>query len=372
MKKTITSIIALALAVCFVMVYILAYLAPAINAEPSKAEIQSDLTGVQQQKSAILQQAQDKEVQISELQQEINSLQFDIDAYSEKIKQSEKELKAAEKRENEQYSAMKLRLRVMYEDNNTTYINLILGGESLTEILSDLEIIKQMVDYDRNMHEDLKAIRLEIAFRKEELENEKAILDERKATIVEKQNVIVAEKASLDSMISQLSAEESKLLEDIRKIEEEEQRLQQTIISSGSHSATSAPISSGSFGYPSTTTSISSPYGYRIHPIYGTRKLHTGTDFPVGTGTPIFASADGKVIMAGWNGGYGNCVIIDHGAGVTSLYAHNSSLSVSVGQSVKKGQVIAKAGSTGNSTGPHCHFEIRVNGSTTNPMNYIR
>lgn len=372
MKKTITSIVAMVLVVCFVLVYILAYLAPFTGAAPSKSEVQSELNEVKQEKSAILQQAQDKEVQISELQQEINSLQFDIDEYQKKIDKSTKELKAAQKREKEQYEAMKLRLRVMYEDNNTTYINLILDGDSLTDILSDLEIIKQMVDYDQSMHANLTAVRQEIALRKEELENEKAILDERKATIVEKQNVVLAEKAQLDALASQLSAEETELLNEIKKIEEEERKLQQMVISGGSHSATSAPMSTGSFGYPSTTTSISSPYGYRIHPIYGTRKLHTGTDFPVGTGTAIFAANDGKVITAGWYGGYGNTVIIDHGGGVTSLYAHNSSLTVSVGQYVSKGQQIARAGSTGNSTGPHCHFEILINGSTTDPMNYIR
>ena len=374
MKKTITSAVALVLAVCFVMVYILAYLAPTVSAAPTKAEAQSELNEVKEEKNSILQQAQDKEVAISELQQEINSLQFDIDAYSEKIEQSQKELEAAEKRENEQYAAMKLRLRVMYEDNNTTYINLVLGGESLTDIISDLEIIRQMAEYDQNMHSELEATRTEIQQRKEELENEKAILDERKAAIVEKQQVIVAEKAELDAMASQLSAEESKLLDEIRKFEEDERRLQETIISSGSHSATSAtpPVGSGKFGYPSTTTSVSSPYGYRIHPVYGTRKFHSGVDFPVGTGTPIFATADGKVISAGWNGGYGNTVIIDHGGGYTSLYAHNSSLVVSVGQYVTKGQVVSKAGSTGVSTGPHLHFEIRINGSTTDPMPYLR
>lgn len=374
MKKTVTSVVALALAVCFVMVYILAYLAPTANAASSKSAAQTELNEVKEEKSSILQQAQDKEVEISELQQEINSLQFDIDSYSKKIEKSQKELDAAEKRENEQYAAMKLRLRVMYEDNNTTYINLVLGGESLTDVISDLEIIKQMAEYDQNMHSELSAIRTEIAQRKEELENEKAILDERKTTIVEKQQVIVAEKEKLDAMASQLNAEEAKLLEEIKKFEEEERKLQETIISSGSHSATSAsaPVGSGKFGYPSTTTSVSSPYGYRIHPVYGTRKFHSGVDFPVGSGTPIFATADGKVISAGWNGGYGNTVILDHGGGITSLYAHNSSLVVSAGQTVTKGQVVSRAGSTGVSTGPHLHFEIRINGSTTDPMPYLR
>ena len=121
-----------------------------------------------------------------------------------------------------------------------------------------------------------------------------------------------------------------------------------------------------------THTRISSPFGYRIHPIFGTRKLHTGTDFPTPTGTPIVAFKNGVVIHASKKGGYGNAIMIDHGGGTVSLYAHNSQLVVNVGQTVSAGQVVAKAGSTGYSTGPHCHFEVRQNGEFINPMSFFK
>ncbi|MBR3943417.1 MAG: peptidoglycan DD-metalloendopeptidase family protein [Clostridia bacterium] len=369
MNRRITKWVAKLLILSFSMVYVLSF---SISAAPSKSKVQQDIQAIQAQKSEILKQAEQKETDISELQQEINTLQFDIDQYGVKIAQSQKELDAAKEKEKKQRETMKLRLRVMYEDNNTTYLNLILSGGSLTDILSRIEIIRQMSDYDRNMVENLKKLQLEIAYKKEELEKEQQTLTERKAAIEEKKATLVAEKAALDGLIAKLGAQESAKFAELRRIEEEERAMQALIQAQGSHSATSQIVGNGKFGYPTGNTTITSPYGYRIHPIYGTRKLHAGIDLPASTGSPIYATADGKVITAGWVSGYGNTVIIDHGGGVTSLYAHNTSLNVSVGQTVKRGARIASAGSTGNSTGPHCHFEIRLNGSPVNPMNYLR
>ena len=116
---------------------------------------------------------------------------------------------------------------------------------------------------------------------------------------------------------------------------------------------------------------ITSEFGWRIHPIYGTQKFHSGLDIGGDYGLPIVAAASGVVSDACWISGYGNTVIIDHGGGITTLYGHNQSFAVSVGQSVSQGEVIAYCGSTGNSTGPHCHFEVRVNGSVVSPYGYL-
>ena len=116
---------------------------------------------------------------------------------------------------------------------------------------------------------------------------------------------------------------------------------------------------------------VTSPYGYRIHPIYGTSRLHTGIDYGASEGTPIRASADGVVVSASWFGGYGNATIIDHGGGLATLYGHQSSMGVSAGQKVTAGQTIGRVGCTGDCTGPHVHFEVRVNGDPVNPANYL-
>lgn len=127
---------------------------------------------------------------------------------------------------------------------------------------------------------------------------------------------------------------------------------------------------SGAFMWPCSGP-ITSYYGWRTHPIFRTKRYHSGMDIAVDTGTPIHAAASGTVIYSGWMGGYGYCVMISHGGGLVSLYGHNSSLAVGEGQRVSQGQVIAYAGSTGYSTGPHCHFEVRVHGEVTDPLNYL-
>ena len=134
--------------------------------------------------------------------------------------------------------------------------------------------------------------------------------------------------------------------------------------------SSSTVISNGSWPVPGYSR-VSSPFGYRIHPVLGIKKLHTGIDIPAPTGTPTVAVSSGTVIYSGVQGSYGNTVMIQHDNGLVSLYAHNSSLVVNVGDKVKKGQVVAKIGSTGRSTGPHLHFEIRVNGTAQNPLNYL-
>ena len=135
-------------------------------------------------------------------------------------------------------------------------------------------------------------------------------------------------------------------------------------------SSSNAVISNGSWPVPGYSR-VSSPFGYRIHPVLGVKKLHTGIDIPAPTGTPAVAVANGTVIYSGVQGTYGNTVMIKHDNGLVSLYAHNSSLVVRVGDKVKKGQVVSKIGSTGRSTGPHLHFEIRVNGTAQNPLSYL-
>lgn len=372
MKKRLTAIIAVVLLVCLILVYSVSFLGLfTAYAAPNKTQIQNELSGVKAEKSEILNKAQTKQVEITELQQQINTIQHDINAYTAKIEKMTVELNEAQIKETNQYDAMKLRLRTMYEDNNTTYISLLFSGESLSEVLSYLEIIKQMSEHDNNMHKELEKTRKEIEEKKQVLEDEKKVLDDKKATLQQSQDKIKAEKAELDGMAAKLTTQENELFNKLKAIEEEELMLQRQIISGGSHSATSV-YNGGALAYPSGYTNVTSPYGYRIHPIYGVRKLHTGTDFGAPMGAAIYAAADGKVITSSYYGGYGNTVIIDHGGGMTTLYAHNSALYVSVGQTVKRGQKIAACGSTGNSTGPHCHFEVRINGATTDPMKYLK
>ena len=168
------------------------------------------------------------------------------------------------------------------------------------------------------------------------------------------------DKIELEKLKSELEKEENELESEIEKI------AAQSVVNGEGQ-----VISSGSWPVPGHSR-ISSPYGYRIHPIFNTKKMHTGIDIPAPTGTPAVAIDSGKVIFSGTKGGYGNTVMIQHDDGKVTLYGHNSKLAVSVGQRVEKGQVVSKIGSTGNSTGPHLHFEVRINGKHVNPVPYIK
>ena len=171
-----------------------------------------------------------------------------------------------------------------------------------------------------------------------------------------------------------LSAEERKLHDQILALEESNDELQKDIegfLNSVNNGSSGSVTQGGGFIRP-VSDRITSDFGYRTHPVTGQKKLHTGTDFGSSYGTPVKAAKGGKVVLSGTYGGYGNTVIIDHGGGVQTLYAHNSSLVVKSGQAVKQGDIISKVGSTGVSTGPHLHFEVRVNGTPKNPMEYIK
>ena len=183
--------------------------------------------------------------------------------------------------------------------------------------------------------------------------------------LLEKQQVLI-EKLSQDEKAAKKAYEaaEKKYEEEERKAQEEIRRSQMSYLAS--------KYTGGKFAWPAPSgTRITSPFGYRNHPLSHTYSLHRGIDISTAYGSDIVAGEDGVVTIAKHNGSYGKYIVINHGNGYTTLYAHNSQLLVSVGQTVKRGQVIAKAGSTGNSTGPHCHFEVSYNGELQNPLNYL-
>lgn len=172
------------------------------------------------------------------------------------------------------------------------------------------------------------------------------------------------------ALLAQLEADRSSAEHLIANLEAESARIEQELAARAASPSAIAPSGSGQFLMP-TSGPITSGFGYRVHPISGVRRLHAGIDIGAPTGQPIYASAAGTVVSAGVRGGYGNAVVIDHGGGFATLYAHQSRVAASPGQSVSQGQVIGYVGSTGYSTGPHLHFEIRVNGTPQNPMNYL-
>ena len=319
-----------------------------------------------------------------ELDDKINNLNEKTEKIEEKIKSSneriekinkeseklKKEIKQLEEDITSNQESLGERLKVINNNYTLGYLKVILSSNSISDFLNNIYIVQEVVKQDKQMLNDLENNKNEIKDKKEILdknkEEEKVIKDE---LVKDKEN-LDKDKIELKNLKEELVKEEEELEKKLQKI-----AAQKTAASSDSNNlvnsnSSSTVISNGSWPVPGYSR-VSSPFGYRIHPVLGIKKLHTGIDIPAPTGTPTVAVASGTVIYSGVQGSYGNTVMIQHDDGLVSLYAHNSSLVVKVGDKVKKGQVVSKIGSTGRSKGPHLHFEIRVNGTAQNPLNYL-
>ena len=317
--------------------------------------------------------------QVNSLEQQINSKQSDIDELEASISEAqakletlEEELAAAEEKVNTQNENLNARLRNMYKNGSVGFIDVLMDSGSFSEFLNNLSLVEKVYTSDQDVLEELQKAYDEIDAKKKEIETLQAELRESKATMEEQKSSLEADKASVEKKKSEIAADSAETQRELDKLEADAQALTSSIRDSGS-SSSSSKYNGGIMAWPVPSChTVSSGYGGRIHPTTGKYKFHGGLDIPGSYGSAIVAANSGKVIWAGNRGdSYGNYVIIDHGGGVSTLYGHSSKVLVSTGQSVSRGQRIANVGSTGRSTGPHCHFEVRINGSRVNPTPYV-
>lgn len=307
---------------------------------------------------------------------ELKSIQSQRQKKETEIVHNELLLKQAQERYNKRINVLKKRVRDIYINGKLSYFDVILGSKDFNDFINRVEFLKRIINADLELLDAIRAERAEIERTKQILENDRKQIivlekqaQDKKAVIQQKASEEQAllqkartDKATAIRALEELEASSNEIRRQIQAREEERRR----------NSASSVPqhVGSGQFIWP-VNGPITSPFGWRNHPIYGRQILHSGMDIGVPTGTPVHAADGGTVILSGWVSGYGYTVVIDHGNGFSTLYAHNSEVIVSSGQSVSQGQAIAYAGSTGNSTGPHVHFEVRVNGEPQNPLNYL-
>ena len=317
--------------------------------------------------------------QVNSLEQQINSKQSDIDELEASISEAqakletlEVELAAAEEKVNTQNENLNARLRNMYKNGSVGFIDVLMDSGSFSEFLNNLSLVEKVYTSDQDVLEELQKAYDEIDAERKEIETLQAELSESKATMEEQKSSLEADKASVEKKKSEIAADSAETQRELDKLEADAQALTSSIRNSGS-SSSSSKYNGGIMAWPVPSChTVSSGYGGRIHPTTGKYKFHGGLDIPGSYGSAIVAANSGKVIWAGNRGdSYGNYVIIDHGGGVSTLYGHSSKVLVSTGQSVSRGQRIANVGSTGRSTGPHCHFEVRINGSRVNPNPYV-
>lgn len=347
------------------------------KSEDAKEKLE-DVTG---QINTALQEVQDLNTSIDNTEQEITNLTKEVTDLNQSISEKEKDL--AEKQK-----LLEERLVASYMNGKNTYMDALFSG-GLANFVSNYESIKQIAEYDNNLMADVKNTKTElenernkVETAKKEKETKSAELKKLKSekqakvnNLTDEQKQIQAQMDEYDSQMKILEQKEKAIAEAAkRKAEQEKSNNSSKNNNTGSNNNGGTTTPTGTFQWPVPSShTITSNYGYRIHPISGTKKLHAGIDIGAPGGSNIVAADAGTVVLSsfGYNGGYGNYVIISHGNGITTRYAHCSNLFVSAGESVSKGQVIAAVGSTGASTGNHCHFEVRINGESKNPLNYL-
>ena len=331
---------------------------------------------------------------ISTLKAEANELQGSINKVKGKIEKTENQIDdiqadidAKQAEFDETFDEYCQRLRAMYVSGHASNLEVLLTSSDISSILTRSEMIKSVSKRDSDtlnglmekMNEiekekaSLEKKRIELNEDKDKLQSQKKKLDSNIATVNASKSELDAQVSEANALMRKLNDQTAEYMETIEDNEDElaeieaEIRRAQAANSGSMAGSTGSGAHSGSLGYPTNSRRVSAGY-----PNYSSGRYHGGVDFPVPTGSPIYASASGTVIIAkNLNYSYGHYLVVDHGNGLSTLYAHNSTLLVGVGDHVNKGQVIARSGSTGNSTGPHCHFEVRVNGTRVNQFNYL-
>lgn len=358
-------------------------------------------------KSIELQKAQDEadsyQIKIDEVQEEINSINVEIENANNEISLKESLIEEKKKEEEEAKGLLENRIRSYYKiDIASNMLYMILESKSLSEFFSNVEDVIKIMSMDKQLVQELRDIQNQLHNEKEEINKKLEEIEISKNSLVEKQEELLKVQGELlvkkneheskmnelyvletekTSIINSLSSQEEQLeneIGDLTAYNEELEAQLNSILNEINNNSGNNQNNGGTVNNPSSEGFIRPGYGPvtddfgpRINPVTGVAGYHRGVDFADPYGAPVYASKSGVVAYSGWMSDFGNVVIIDHGGGVQTLYAHNSQLLVSNGQAVSQGEVIAYVGSTGMSTGPHIHFEIRINGQAVNPWNYL-
>ncbi len=354
-------------------------------AQSNRDKVSKERKSKEKELDGVLAKKNDIEEEMSAIEEDISSIDAVISEKQKEIEDKQKEIKELTNLIETNDEKFKNRLKVMYESGSTTYLEMLLEAKGLSDLFTRIAVVRDIAEHDKNLINSYVDARTGVENAKTVIETEKSEKEEARTLLSGKRTELAKKKAEKDELMADLQYD----IDELKKLEEQGEKQEELVKQelaaalaaqqkqSSSSGASGAPapakLSDGQFCWPSaSSTRVTSDYGTRIHPITKTKKFHKGIDIGAPQGTDVLAAADGKVVTAGWNsGGYGYYITINHGSGVVTLYGHNSKLLVKAGDTVKKGQVIAKVGSTGNSTGPHIHFEVLVNGSVVNPYNYL-
>ena len=320
-------------------------------------------------------------VELSHIQTKLNKTNTVLHVHEHNMQKTESSIKQTEIKITKTQSAEEIlsesaskRLRQIFEGNRVSLLEQMIAVDSLQALLDRFYFQERIAEMDRSLLQDLRAKTAQLVDKKGQLGEERDKLGNLVSAFAQKAMAFAKEKLEQQQVAERLKTQrafyekaEHQLANESHRLESVIQQMESSNRKSTKHMATG----SGTLAMP-INAQVTSPFGWRRHPIFGVRKFHTGVDLAGPNHSAIRAADNGSVLYTGWYGGYGKVVIISHGKGMATLYAHMSQAAVSVGQNVSKGDVIGHEGTTGFSTGPHLHFEVRVDGKPNNPMNYLR
>ena len=398
-NKTIRSFFASLLSVVMVFSILTPQALAVTQAEvDAMKELRNELRAKRDAQQAVIDELEEKQAGIMEMkyamdernsyaleQIELNSQEIEL--YNQMIEDEARKLEKAIELEQEQLERYRVRVRAMEENGNLGFLSMVLNTNNLGQLLTAMDDIGEIMESDRALEDQYIAARENTEAVKAEYEGFKAELEAKQAELKAEQQELEKQIEEAYQMLAEVEADIANNLEAYEQMEAAEreasaafdalaaeleaQRLAAQQQPQGGGGSGSTIVGTGQFAWPTPSTSIiTSYYGSRMHPVYGYERFHSGIDIGAADGAAIIAADGGTVVSAGWSGGYGNCVMIDHGNGYTTLYAHMSSMAVSSGQAVSRGDTIGYVGSTGVSTGPHLHYEVRQGGSTVDPMGF--
>lgn len=335
---------------------------------------QKELKEKEAEKKTYIGQLNKLENDMAKVQDDINSLARQLENAEKQVHLTSQELAAKEEELSQRMAYFSQRVKDVYINGQVSYLEVAFQATSVSDFLSRFDLLEELVEQDVEILNEIEAEINEVEEKKAALEKQLSQIQEIKKATEQKEKLLASkqeekkqwieqveqDKKAVEKALDELEALSAQVAAQIKKIQEERARKSKNQFS-------------GEFTWPTPGyTRITSEYGYRTHPILKEKRMHTGIDIGAPAGTSIKAADGGTVIYAGWLGAYGNATIIDHGGSISTMYAHQSSILVKENQNVKRGEVIGKVGSTGWSTGPHLHFEVRKNGDPINPWNYLK
>lgn len=348
--------------------------------DAKREQLESQLDSLSDDKAQALKRKELLDQQISNTSAQIANVEAQISEYEALITQTEAELADAEEREEAQYELFCSRVRSMEEQGTVSYWSVLFKADSFTDLLSRLDFVNEIMDYDQRVIQDLQDLQQEITEKKESLEDSRSQSEAAKAKLVSEKSTLDKQRADAVALVNEINANEAEYQSTLDAIDAEEEAIQARIVELSRQLAaqqaasgqTNSNAALGGYIWPVSSRRITSPFGNRNTGISGASTNHKGVDIGgVYYSSEVHAAKSGTVIVSQYSSSYGNYVVVSHGSGNTTLYAHMSSRSVSVGQWVDQGDVLGITGSTGISSGPHLHFEITENGVRVNPLQYL-